>query len=137
MISILRTVLDKIRGDLPINKWAYLKILQEFPVQNANWKDDFWMQKIANSCILGPILQAILDKWGCLPISTKWINFKISQQFSFLNPNWKVRFMNKIAIMSKPLLVPEIWVQIPAGPLLSNSSWYLCEANNTSLWSSN
>ena len=34
-------------------------------------------------------------------------------------------------------MVLEIRIQIPAGPLLLNSRQYLCEAKNTSLWSSN
>ena len=45
--------------------------------------------------------------------------------------------MEGSTMVAQPLLVPEMQVQFPAGPLLSNLSQYLCEVNNTSLWSSN
>ena len=32
-------------------------------------------QKIANSCIWGPTMQADLDKWGCQPIGPNRTNF--------------------------------------------------------------
>ena len=35
----------------------------------------FYEKKIANSCIWGPTVQAILDKWGCQPIGPNWTHF--------------------------------------------------------------
>ena len=32
------------------------------------------MKKFANSCIQGPTMQAVLDKWGCRPISPNKLN---------------------------------------------------------------
>ena len=56
------------------------------------------MKKIANSCIWGPILRAVLDILGGLPIGPELSNFKIFELFSSQNPNSKgVRFMKKIA----------------------------------------
>ena len=33
------------------------------------------MNKIANSCIWGATMQAVLDELGCLPIGPNWTNF--------------------------------------------------------------
>ena len=56
------------------------------------------MKKIANSCIWGPILWAVLDILGGLPIGPELSNFKIFELFPTQNPNSKgVRFMKKIA----------------------------------------
>ena len=44
--------------------------------------------------------------------------------------------MEPSSMVAWPLLVLEIQAQILAGQLLSILSQYLCEANNTSLWSS-
>ena len=52
------------------------------------------MKKISNSCIYSPILRAVLDKWGGLPIGPKWTDLKIFQQ----NQNSKgVCLMKEIA----------------------------------------
>ena len=56
------------------------------------------MQKNANSCILGPILWAVLDTFGGPPIGPQLTDLKIFEQFPTQNPNSKgVRFMQKIA----------------------------------------
>ena len=57
------------------------------------------MKKFANSCIWGPTMQAVLDKWGCRPIGPNWTNFDVLEHFPVQNQNSKgVSFMKKIAI---------------------------------------
>ena len=57
------------------------------------------MKKIANSCIWGPTMWAVLDKWGCRPIGLNWTNFDFQEHFPVSNQNSKgVSFMKKIAI---------------------------------------
>ena len=58
-----------------------------------------FFEKNANSCILGPILWAVLDILGGLPIGPQSPNLKNFEQFPTQNPNSKgVCFMQKIAI---------------------------------------
>ena len=55
-------------------------------------------EKNANSCILGPILWAVLDILGGLPIGPQSTDLKNFEQFPTQNPNSKgVCFMKKIA----------------------------------------
>ena len=86
-------------GGLPIGpKWTNSKIFQSYIVQNPNWKGDSLMKKIANSCIWGPILWAVLDILGGLPIGPQSTDLKNFELFYTQNPNSKgVRFMKKIA----------------------------------------
>ena len=52
--------------------------------------------KIASSCIWGPTMQAVLNKWVCRPISPKLHNFKFFLQFLAHNQNSKsIFFMEK------------------------------------------
>ena len=60
------------------------------------------MKKYANSCILGPILLAVLDILGGLPIGPQSTDLKNFEQFPTQNLNSKgVRFMKKNA--NRPL----------------------------------
>ena len=60
-------------------------------------KGEQLIEKNANSCILGPILWAVLDILGGLPIGPELSNFKIFKIFSTQNPNSKgVCFMKKL-----------------------------------------
>ena len=61
--------------------------LQQCPVKNANCKAVNFMPKNANSCIWGPTMLAILDKWGCRPIGPIWPNLKIFQYFPVKKTN--------------------------------------------------
>ena len=57
-----------------------------------------FVEKNANSCILGPILWAVLDILGGLPIGPQSTDLKNFEQFPTQNPNSKgVCFMQKIA----------------------------------------
>ena len=61
---ILWAVLD-ILGGLPIGPQSTdLKNFEQFPTQNPNSNGVCFMQKIANSCIWGPILRAVLKNGG-------------------------------------------------------------------------
>ena len=63
-------------GGRPIGQqWTDLKISQHFLTQNQNWKGVRFIKKIANSCIWGPTVRAILDKWGCRPIGQNLTDF--------------------------------------------------------------
>ena len=49
---------------LPISrKWTNLKTLQQFTAQNPNWKGVHYLIKIANSCIFGPTMRVVSNKW--------------------------------------------------------------------------
>ena len=41
------------------------------------------MNNIANSCIWGSTMQAVLNKLGCLPISPNWTKFDFFNNFWF------------------------------------------------------
>jgi hypothetical protein len=57
------------------------------------------MKEIANSCIWGPTMQAVLDKWGWRPIGLNWTNFDLKEHFPVQNQNSKgVSYMKKIAV---------------------------------------
>ena len=60
-------------------------------------KGGLFYAKNVNLYIWGPTLLAVLDKWGCLPISPIWLYFKICQQIPVQILNWKViQFMKKL-----------------------------------------
>ena len=97
-------------GGLPIGpKWTNLKIFQSYIEQNQNWKGVCFMKKIANSCIWGPILWAVLDIFRGLPIGPELSNFN---------------FLHKIQIQRGSVL----WKKLPThvfeapfcGPFLKN-----------------
>ena len=58
-----------------------LKIFQSYIVQNPNSKGVSFMKKNANSCILGPILWAVLDILGGLPIGPQSTDLKNFDNF--------------------------------------------------------
>ena len=77
-------------GGLPIGpELADLKNFQRFPTQNQNSEGVCFMKKIANSCINGPTMRAVSDKWGCQPIGPNWTNFDFQYHFPVQNNNLK------------------------------------------------
>ena len=44
-------------------------------------KGGLFLAKNVRSWNWGPTMPAVLDKWGCLPISPKWTNLEFFQQF--------------------------------------------------------
>ena len=86
-------------GGLPTGpEWADLKNFN-FTHTKSELKGGLFYEKCANSCINGPTVRAVLDKWGCRPIGPNWTNFDVWEHFPVQNQNSKgVSFMKKIAI---------------------------------------
>ena len=77
-------------GGLPVGpEWTDLAIFKLFSDTKSELKGVRFMKKNANSCILGPILWAVVDILGGLPIGPQLSNFKIFELFSTQNPNSK------------------------------------------------
>ena len=102
IISILGPILwaiSDILGGLPISPGQnspILKFFEQFPTQNPNSKGGR-SKKIANSCIWGPILRAVLKNQGSAnrPRMDRFENF---QHYQTQNQNLKgsVHFMKKL-----------------------------------------
>ena len=103
-------------GGLPIGpELADLKNFQLFPTQNQNSEGVCFMKKFANSCINGPTMQAVWDKWGCRPFGPNWTNFDVWEHFPVQNQNSKgVSFMKKL---------PSHLVRAPCGRLFWSNAW--------------